>query len=143
MSRSRLRADDGFSLVELLVAMLILGILVAAALPMLLGQRTKAHDANAKASVTTAAKAATAFGTEKGGYDTVTTADLIKVEKSLDTARDLHVEGSDRTFTVTVKSAGGTSYSIARAADGELTRDCTPAGSGSCRDSLDARGNRW
>src|SRR5689334_64318 len=123
MSRSRLRADDGFSLVELLVAMVILGILVAAALPMLLGQRTKAHDANAKASATTAAKAATAYGTGKGSFDDITRADLVKIENSLDAATNLRIEGAGKVFTVTVESVGGTSYSVARTADGELTRD--------------------
>jgi hypothetical protein len=53
------------------------------------------------------------------------------------------VEGTGRTFKVSVESLAGTTYWVARAADGELTRDCTPAGSGSCRADADARGNRW
>ncbi len=143
MSRPRLRADDGFSLVELLVAILIVGILVAAALPSLLGQRTKAQDTNAKASAVTAAKAATAFGPDHEGFADVTRAELVKIEKSLESAQNLTVEGTARTFTVRVDSASGTTYSIARAADGDLTRDCTPAGSGGCREATDANGNRW
>jgi prepilin-type N-terminal cleavage/methylation domain-containing protein len=143
MLRHRLRADDGFSLVELLVAILILGILVAVALPLLLSQRTKAHDVNAKTVVATAAKAATAYGTDQGSFTDLAPADLIKIEKSLDAARGLAASGAGRTFTVSVDSVTGTAYAIARAADGQLTRDCTPAGTRGCRDALDARGNRW
>jgi type IV pilus assembly protein PilA len=143
MMRHRLRADEGLTLVELLVVILIAGILVAVALPSLLGQRSKAQDANAKASVATAAKAATAYGTGQRGFASVTRAHLVAIEKSLETARNLTVEGTSATFEVTVQSAAGTTYSIARAADGELTRDCAPAGSRSCRGSTDPRGNRW
>jgi type IV pilus assembly protein PilA len=141
MSRPRLRADDGFTLVELLVVILILGVLAALSLALLLGQRTKAHDTHAKTAATTAAKAATAFGTDHGAFDALDATELVKVEKSLEAARNLQVEGAGN--TVSVDSAAGTTYSVSRSADGELTRDCTPAGSGSCRDDLDAHGNRW
>ncbi|MBE2316606.1 type II secretion system protein [Solirubrobacter sp. CPCC 204708] len=139
----RLRAEEGYSLVELMVVVLIVGVLAAVAVPTLLGQRAKAQDTGAKAATVTAAKAAIAFGTDRGGFEDATPEDLARVEKSLADARGLRVEGASRTFTVSVDSASGTTFSIARAEGGEITRDCTPAGSGGCRETADARGNRW
>jgi len=143
MPRRHLRADEGFGLVELLVTLLILGILVAIAIPSLLNQRTKAQDANAKAAAVTAAKAATAYGTEHGLFTDLGVADLVKLERSLAGARNLQADGVGKTFTVSVESVAGTTFSIAREAGGGLTRDCAPAGSGGCHSDLDARGNRW
>lgn len=143
MSRQRLRAEDGFGLVELLVVVLIIGILVTVALPSLLGQRKRAQDANAKTVAVTAAKAATAYGTDDGVFDALDPAALIKIEPSLESANGLKAEGTGRTFTVSVDSAAGTTFSIERTADGELTRDCTRPGSEGCRATPDARGNRW
>jgi len=50
-ARARLGEQRGFTLVELLVTILILGLLAAIAYAIFLGQRTKAHDAKAKDDV--------------------------------------------------------------------------------------------
>jgi prepilin-type N-terminal cleavage/methylation domain-containing protein len=145
MSRSRLRADDGFTLVELLVAILILGILIAIGLASFLGQKTKAQDANAKTSTVTAAKAMMAYGTDHGGFAGATVADLVKLEISLGQAPDLTVESTNTTFTVTVSSAAATggTFSISQLATGDQIRDCSKPGIGTCRTDVDAHGDRW
>src|SRR5690349_940477 len=136
MLRSRLRADKGFTLVELLVALLILGILVAVGLSSFLGQKTKAQDAHAKTSVVTASKAALAYGTDHGTYDELTETELFRIEPSLQQARDLTVDATAKTFTVSVTSpaAAGAAFSIERTPEGDLVRGCTLPGIGGCRE---------
>src|SRR4051794_9819030 len=145
MSRLRLRADRGFTLVELLVAMLILAILVAIGLTSFLGQKTKAQDANAKTVVVTASKAMLAFGTDHGGFADVTNDDLAKIEPSLAQARNLTLDTTDTTFSITVDSAAanGATFSIQHTAGGDEIRDCSRPGTGACRETPNAHGDRW
>jgi prepilin-type N-terminal cleavage/methylation domain-containing protein len=50
------RNDDGFTLVELLVVMVIVGVLCAIAIPVFMSQRGRAHDSAAKADASTLGK---------------------------------------------------------------------------------------
>jgi prepilin-type N-terminal cleavage/methylation domain-containing protein len=145
MLRSRLRADDGITLVELLVVILIVGILAVIGFATFLNQREKAQDAEAKTAAVTAAKAMAAYSTDTGDYAGATPAALAKIEVSLGQARGLTVSSTDDTYTVSVDSAAGRgmAFSIQQAADGSSTRDCTKPGTRSCSSSADANGNRW
>jgi type IV pilus assembly protein PilA len=144
MRRSRLAAAEGFTLVEILVVILIVGILAAIALPVFLDQRNKAQDTEAKTAVSTAAKAMEAWNTDHAGYAGATPADLIQIEPALSAARGLSVTSSARAYTVKVDSAGaGGTFSLARADDGSVLRDCTSPGAGGCAAVPDAHGSRW
>jgi type IV pilus assembly protein PilA len=62
-------SEGGFSLIELLVVILIVGILAAIAVPVFLQQRERGYEAQAKSAVKNAATAVESFGAKnKGDY---------------------------------------------------------------------------
>lgn len=61
------RSDDGFSLIELLVVMLIVGVLAAIAIPTFLTQRAKAHDSATRADVSAMGKEIATYFVDNDG----------------------------------------------------------------------------
>src|SRR5215208_1193725 len=89
--RVRTQSESGFTLVELLVVMLIIGLLAAIAIPAFFNQRDKARDAEAKSAVKTAQTAMETYATDttNGQYTGATVALLQGIEPSLSGANGL------------------------------------------------------
>jgi type IV pilus assembly protein PilA len=136
--RVRAQSESGFTLVELLVVMLILGLLAAIAIPAFFNQRAKAQDAEAKSTVKTAQTALETFSTDNNGsYAGATRANLKSIEPTLSSAstggntiKTLTV--GTNFYTVSVTSDSGNVFGIDRAASGSLTYPCQTAGDGGC-----------
>jgi len=135
--------EDGFTLVELLVVVFIIGLLAAIGISSFLSQRSKAQDAEAKQVIRTASHALQVFHMDHETYD-ADVADLVQIEPSLRSARHLVVNGTFNTFDVAVDSASGhNTYTLERDADGKVLRGCTVPGNGGCRDTPDDDGQLW
>jgi prepilin-type N-terminal cleavage/methylation domain-containing protein len=134
----KLRAEEGFTLVELLVVVLCIGILAAMIIPTLLNQRAKAYDAAAKSDARTAQTAAETTFVNDLSYTALSITQLKTLENALNNSNITAASGTATTYAVTIKSKSNNTFTITRAANGTVTRTCASAGQGAC-----SSGSSW
>ena len=132
---TRAREDQrGFTLLEVLVVMLVLGILAAIALPMFLGQQDKGQDAEAKSNARNlVSQVVSCFAPSEDYSQCDTQAELggnLGIPYGAGPGEAAVTDSGQNSFTITAVSkatTGGTNntFSIVRASTGVTSRACT------------------
>ena len=124
------RSEAGFTLVEVLVVMLVMGLLMGIAIPSFLGQRTRADDTSSKSAARAAAATIEDYASDNlGSYVGATNTILNSMDSSVpsDTTVEYWANCSPTycwRITTPPNSNTGTSFQLAKEADGDIVSDC-------------------
>lgn len=129
-----IRSEDGYTLIEILVVILIIGALAAIAIPSFLNQTGKATDASAKELAHSAQIAVESYATDhSGSYSGLQLSALpgydatIQISNSGSGAYVQSATGSSSGYALTTTSANNNETFTITRNNGQITRSCTPA----------------
>jgi type IV pilus assembly protein PilA len=134
----RVRSEaDGFSLIEVLVVILVIGILAAIALPAFLSQRSKGQDSDAKSNARNVVSALeTYYANERKYTDADKSQEITKGGIPIGAGQGkVQLTLNSNTYTVVAHSQSNAKFTIEKDSDGKLKRTCDKTGEGACPSS--------